>query len=110
MSARKSSVPIPSRRRAKTSFQALFLVVRATASHSNPAAVAFNFNKPRPFERRNRLPKLSQNELACALLLHLPQGRNYCAPADEISSPQMQRRSIPASLVFLSFLRAASPW
>src|SRR5213079_2661124 len=42
MSAKNSNVPTKSRTRAKTSFQALCLSVRATASDSNPAAASFN--------------------------------------------------------------------
>src|SRR5438094_10413243 len=42
MSAKNSNVPTKSRTRAKTSFQALFLSVRATASDSNLKAASFN--------------------------------------------------------------------
>src|SRR5437773_2941824 len=43
INARKSNVPVPRRRRAKTSFHAVFLKVRATAAHSNPRESPFNF-------------------------------------------------------------------
>src|SRR5438093_11764518 len=42
MSAKNSNVPTKSRTRAKTSFQALFLSVRATASDSNLKTASFN--------------------------------------------------------------------
>src|SRR4030095_6395196 len=42
MSAKNSRVPENRRTSAKTSFQALCLSVRATASDSNPAAASFN--------------------------------------------------------------------
>src|SRR5206468_12667114 len=42
MSAKNSYVPTKSRTRAKTSFQALFLSVRATAADSNLKAASFN--------------------------------------------------------------------
>src|SRR5437870_5744076 len=51
INARKSNVPVPRRRRAKTSFHAVFLKVRATAAHSNPRENPFNFI-PRDKERR----------------------------------------------------------
>src|SRR6476619_6642973 len=43
MRARKSNVPVPRSRIAKTSCQAVFLIVRATAAHSNPRDGPFNF-------------------------------------------------------------------
>ena len=51
INARKSNVPVPRRRRAKTSFHAVFLKVRATAAHSNPRESPFNFI-PKDKERR----------------------------------------------------------
>jgi hypothetical protein len=41
--ARKNNVPAPRKRRAKTSFHAVFLIVRATAVHSNARERPFNF-------------------------------------------------------------------
>ena len=43
ISARKSSVPVMRRRSARTSFQAVFLIVRATSAHSNATESPFNF-------------------------------------------------------------------
>ena len=62
ISARKSSVPAPRRTRAKTSFHAVFLKVRATAAHSNATESPFNFipRKARVethfFDKERRLP------------------------------------------------------
>ena len=62
ISARKSRVPAPRRTRAKTSFHAVFLKVRATAAHSNATESPFNFipRKARVethfFDKERRLP------------------------------------------------------
>src|ERR1044072_69166 len=54
MSAKNSRVPENRRTSAKTSFQALCLSVRATASDSNPTAASFNLLSQRPPHARAR--------------------------------------------------------
>ena len=56
-------MPAPSRRRAKTSFHAVFLVVRATAAHSNPPESPFNFIPREGRQRRRRKRRTPNAEL-----------------------------------------------
>src|SRR5437762_8990710 len=78
MSAKNSNVPTKSRTRAKTSFQALCLSVRATASDSSPAAASFN-----PVVRSLPLA-LAHNrkaEESCAFGLQATSEADNCASA-----------------------------
>lgn len=68
ISARKSSVPEPSRRSAKTSFHAVFLVVRATAAHSNARESPFNFIPSNAPEKRERKTSNVQRRMLRARL------------------------------------------